>query len=388
MSDLTFADAVAKYIRAKDAYYNSVPIMTDAEFDALEEGIRGVAPDHPVLKQVGIKVKSGTKVALPFPLLSTQKAMTKPELTGWADRLCKVLKSGENTFFVGTEKLDGVSCLLTYVEGVLVQATTRGDGLVGQDITAKARSIVPPVLVSESLQIPPVVYVRGELVISFENFEKWNKLLESQGEEVAANPRNAVSGLISADNTLDTQKLSLVSLVAYELRGFDCIPFNQQLTNLQTLGFETPEYTWSVGPFFLSKDAAEWDKSRAASKYPLDGVVYRVDAEEDFQEQGVTSHHFKAAIAYKFPAMEAITTIRGVEWSLGTKEISPVLLVDPVLLDGAVVRRVSGHNIRNLIGIEGFPGSTIKVVRSGSVIPLALHRDAQVTPESLGDSGA
>ena len=170
---------VRDYLRAKDAYFNDVPIMSDSEFDALEKRIAETHMDHPCLQMVGHKIRATDKeVKHSQPMLSTDKALNKEALLNWGKR-------HTNEEFIGTAKLDGAACNLHYKDGVLVSAASRGDGTLGSDITAKARHIVPNIIAAEG-----EVHIRGELVISFDKFETLNSMLAARGVDTMSNPRN------------------------------------------------------------------------------------------------------------------------------------------------------------------------------------------------------
>jgi len=358
MSNINMKDLVSEYLRAKDAYYNDISVMSDSEFDGLERQIESIDPNHPCLQMVGHKIRATDKeVKHSVPMLSTDKALDKDALLNWGNR------HGEIDF-VGTAKLDGAACNLRYYSGVLTEAASRGDGTMGSDITAKARHIVPSVI-----DIPGEVNIRGEMVISFDKFERLNEILAERDTDAMSNPRNAAAGIAITEDALDLEKLACVSFVAYRIiDGEEKTLFQKELISLSKLGFEVPD-TSICSLKGLQTDSEQWDKARASYKYPIDGVVYRVDNEEIFEQLGTTSKFHKGAVAYKFPPEETIITVSEIVWSCGTKDITPQVHFPPVWLDGAVIRSAGGHSVKNLIELGAYPGERLRLVRSGGVIP-------------------
>jgi len=358
MSKITMQILVSDYLMAKDAYYNDVPIMTDSEFDALEKQIESINPLHACLDMVGHKIRATDKeVKHSIPMLSTDKALDKDALLNWGNR-------HGNIYFVGTAKLDGAACDLHYVEGVLNSAASRGDGTTGSDITAKVRHIVP-----NTIECKDEIHIRGELVISFERFDKLNSMLENKGIDKMSNPRNATTGIVITEDALDIDKLRCVDFVAYRVLGIETDRHQTELQFISGLGFEIPDISICSSLAGLKLDAEKWDAARADYKYPIDGVVYRVDEEAVFERLGTTSKFHKGAVAYKFPPEETIITVSEIVWSCGTRDITPQIHFSPVLLDGAVIRSAGGHSIKNLIELGAFPGERLRLVRSGGVIP-------------------
>lgn len=356
-SEMELKEQVDLYLKAKQEYYaGGNPIMSDAEFDRLEEHIRSIAPNHPALAIVGSLYNKENTVKHVAPMLSTEKALDKEALFKWASKHSKKL--------VATTKLDGISMSLHYVDGILVDAATRGDGEFGTDVTAKVRSVVP-----NAIEYTGEVYIRGEVCISWKQFDELNYYLERKGEDTLANPRNGVSGIVVGEELVRADKLQFCTFIGYEVVRKDFSTFDDKLKWLESQGFAIPEYR--VLEFTDSKaDAENWDKRRSSIEYPIDGIVYRVSSEERFKELGHTSHHHRGMVAYKFPPDEAIVEVTEIKWSPGTQDISPVVHFNPTQLEGAVIRKASGHSVKNLIKLKAVPGSKVRLVRSGGVIPL------------------
>lgn len=350
------SEKLALYARAKDAYYNGQPIMSDSEFDLLEKQLEQEAPGHPLLFMVGSPVRSENKVKHTSPMLSTDKALTNDALDRWVSTRQKEGAIG----LVASAKLDGMSLELRYINGVLNQAVSRGDGEFGEDCTVKARYFVP-----SQLSVKLTCRIRGEALLKFKDFEGINGILQ----EPFSNPRNGVAGIFNED-ALNLDKLDFVSFRAYEILDLDKAFYTQQLELLESLGFDTPFWRFIEAP----NDTAQhidsvFTTARSVAQEPWDGVVVRINNEDLAEFLGRTAKFWKRSIAWKFKPDEAIVNAVAIEWQQGTREITPVIILDPVELDGAVIQRAGVKSIRNMIEIGAFPGNTLKLVRSGGVIP-------------------
>lgn len=348
------------YLRAKDAYYNHSPFLRDSTFDLLESKIQEMNPKEPALDFVGAPIREKDKSSHhSTPMLSTDKALDKEVLVKWAQS-----EDRKSHDLVGTAKLDGVACDLYYENGSLVRASSRGNGILGSDITAKMRYVVPGIINTEVQDL----HIRGEVVISFENFERLNQLLTSREEDEMSNPRNAAAGIVITEDALDIEKLSCLSFVAYRIIGQKHSTFQEELKTLTYLEFEVPKTT-ITNLSHLVTDATQWDSARAVYEFPCDGVVYRLDDEATFEEMGTTSKFHRGAVAYKFPPDVCKVVLIEVKWSCGSREITPIAHFNPVFLDGAVISKAALHSVRNMIAIGAVPGETLELRRSGQVIP-------------------
>lgn len=347
---------IAEYLRAKDSYYNTgTPTMSDADFDDLEQRIRAVDPNHPALSMVGHQTNAREKVPHVSPMLSTEKALSVPELTSW-------VASRGSPDLVATAKLDGISAELRYKDGILERAVSRGDGEVGADITAKLRFVVPNVL-----QDKRSVRVRGEVVLTFRQFDELNRKLPAP----LANPRNGAAGLVNESGVFQDKLQHL------RFRAFEFFLDNDQdnegtyakeLEELSAMGFDTP--TWSLLAARDAKTIAEeFDKLRISADAPWDGVVFRVNSKQMAQSLGRTATFWKRSVAWKFAPDVATVWIDRIEWSRGTRDISPVVVFAPISLDGAVIQRAGGKSPRQLVELGAFPGAQVELRRSGGVIP-------------------
>ena len=340
---------------AANAYYNtSDPVMTDKEYDTYFDEIvklekeTGIIYTDSVTQNVGAEVKSKLdKIEHEYPMLSLGK-------TKAIEQLEKFLGNKKGLL---TDKLDGLTTVLTYLNGKLVSAITRGNGYIGCDVLfhVKQYKNIP-------LVIPYLgkLVVRGESIISYENFKRIN--IDSE----YSNPRNLVSGTL---NNLDSNlcKDRNVEFIAFEVvEGFnDYSKKSLQLTELKNMGFSTVH-----GVRINSDDLDEEALKDTDSRYPTDGKVLTFDDVEYSKSLGSTGHHPLHSIAYKWADTSYETTFRSIEWQVGrTGVITPVAVFDEVDLDGAVTTRASLHNLDIMDSLELGKGDTLTIYRANMVIP-------------------
>lgn len=284
--------------------------------------------------------------------------------------------------------MDGVSLILFYKNGYLVDASTRGDGFKGTRCLDK-------ILYTPS--IPHIILnnfngqIRGELTISHHNFDRFNDILKANNEPTQANSRNSVSGLLNNKNMKSLeQKMALTSFHAFgvydedDSNGFDEFgsypTYLEQLNTAKSLGFNTVSYTIfpdsrELKTFINTEYEALGDKiSKLDTR--ADGVVLRLDSNSEARTLGYAAKYINAVTALKFNPEYVVVALKDIEWSYGSGEITPVAIFDPVELDGAEISRCSMHSIKNMIDLDvQKPGDTFILVRSGSVIPRGYHRD-------------
>lgn len=357
-------ETLAKRLRAASAaYYNGHPVMSDAEFDALEASLRKVSPDHPVFGEVGAPTSSGwPKVRHPIPMGSLDKAQTDEEFLEWAAKV-----KGHD--LIVTEKMDGISILLTYEGGHLVRAETRGDGEVGEDITRNVRIMqgVGPMIPYEG-----TVWIRGEIVCRKSDFEA-----HFQGE---SNPRNTASG--TAKRQSGWQKAKHLTVFAYNLTTKDPDHGNDsrsgEFETLREWGFKTPTLLQAEDAAHVVEHRQSYiDHLREQCDYDIDGLVVEVDDNSARLDLGEHNHRPKGAIAFKFPHDAKTTILRDILWQVGPSgRVTPVAVFDPVDLTGASVTRASMHTVANVdriwsTGGQEHPhdGDRILVSRRNDVIP-------------------
>ena len=384
---------------ARQAYYHSKPIMSDAEYDALEDALRKVDPNHPALKKVGAPAPSGgwKKVKHAIPMGSQFKAQDDADLANWFSS--RGYKDGA-TLCV-SDKLDGFSLGLRYENRKLVQATTRGDGVEGEDITRNvllmkgAVKMLPPTMGGQPT--PALVFVRAEGVVTHSDFTA-----NFPGD---SNPRNTAAG--TAKRQSDPAKCAFLTVICYQLlpEGRATMNKTAELQALTDAGFYVARWT-------VCKTAQEVrdtytgyvDSVRESLNYDIDGLIVEFDDVATREALGDHDNRPKGAIAYKFPHEEKQTTLRNIRWQVGRSgRVTPVAEFDSVNLAGANVKQASLHNISNIADLAAgggqdalCEGDTILVARRNDVIPYveavieATEDDTQefVTPTVCPECGS
>jgi DNA ligase (NAD+) len=332
------------------------PEISDYDYDKLVVRLKEIAPDSPVLDAMGPSVAPavGAEFRHKEPMLSLDKCYDEKTLAEWAATF-----EGK---IVAMPKYDGVACTLHYKGGRLRVAATRGDGQVGDDITANALGIrdIPAKIPSEA-----PLEVRGEVYMRLSVFAKFKA-------EGMANPRNLTAGAVKQKDAAKSAAYGL-SFAAYDLIGGDEAGQVEELQRLALLGFPKIDYL-VLERAEVMRGFEEFAKWRPTLDYEIDGVVYKVDSIKEQRRLGQTSHHPRFAIAYKFQGESGISTLRAVEWSVArTGAITPVAIVDPVFLSGVTVTRASLHNVAFIDKLGLTLGAKVTLVRRGGVIPNVEH---------------
>jgi len=348
----------AELTKAREEYYNGTPCMTDEKFDRLEDQLRLLDPKNAFFSKVGAPVSSAwSKVRHVIPMGSQNKAQTNQDLAKWhrGNALGKEL--------VYMDKLDGISISLRYEGGQLVQAVTRGDGVEGEDITRNVRMMQVPTE-------PGITncWIRGEIICKKSNFAK-----HFPGE---SNPRNTASG--TAKRQSDASKCRHLTVIAFELLP-DEGSYPTKVMELQSMkgaGFEVPTFLPLTGPAEVFAMYDEYLASqRDALDYEIDGLIVRINDNDEWAAAGEKNHRPAGSIAFKFPHDAAETTLRDVVWQVGNSgRVTPVAEFDTVNLAGANVSRASLHNVANMERLAGGnhhlrQGDTVMVSRRNDVIP-------------------
>jgi DNA ligase (NAD+) len=355
---------LAKSLRSyKDAYYNGTPLVSDAAYDALEDELRGLDPDHAVLKSIGAPTTAVTvweKARHAIPMGSLNKAVDEQEFRDWAAR-CDELggKAGlptiKSNLFV-TEKLDGLSLAVTYEKGALVDAITRGDGSIGERILSNARRMKG---VPARLKREVSVTVRGEIILALSDMKK--------AFPDAANPRNQASG---TSKRFDGAGCEHLTVLFYDLDGDDHADEVGKFKQLSALGLRVPNATTTDldGAISLHRDYAKG--RRAKLDYEIDGLVVRANDVHTQHMLGEKANRPRAAVAYKFASQAKVTKLVDIVWETGSSgRVSPVAIVEPVELAGATVRRASLHHAGNIAALGLGIGDDVLVSRRNDVIP-------------------
>jgi DNA ligase (NAD+) len=263
---------------------------------------------------------------------------------------------------------------LTYDEGAFTVGATRGDGLVGEDITPNLRTIRGLPMHLRGTDVPRRVEVRGEVYLPIEGFERVNEERAAAGESLFANPRNAAAGsLRQLDSSITASRPLQIFLYAigYMENGRECLTHYEVLERLRTWGFPlNPHIRQADEPAALHAYAAEWQQKRATLPYEIDGVVFKVDSLAQQRRLGAVGRDPRWAIAYKFPPVEATTTLREIVLTVGrTGAIIPSARLDPVVIGGVTVERATLHNFEDLQRRDLRVGDRVIVHRAGDVIP-------------------
>ncbi len=382
----------AEKLREEINYHNrryhtlDSPVISDAQFDALVDELRTIeqahpdliTPDSPTQRVGGAPAEGFEKIAHPAPILSLDKASSRAELFAWHTRISKLLPADAPPLTYTVEpKFDGLTVVLHYRQGRLVLGATRGDGQIGEDITANLRTIKTlPLRIPvdpDGPQPPPYLVVRGEVLILLKDFDALNARLAEAGEAPFANPRNASAGSLRQLDPAITARRPL-HLFAYNIVTADGpIPETQQgtLNYLCALGFSLPD---EIG-FFDNLDAVadyceQMHAQRNTLAYEADGLVIKIDDLATQVALGVVGGRPRGAVAYKFPAQEATTTLVNVEFPVGrTGVITPTAVLKPVPIAGVTVGRASLHNFDFIAERDIRIGDRVLVKRAGDVIP-------------------
>ncbi|HEY9079559.1 NAD-dependent DNA ligase LigA [Magnetovibrio sp.] len=382
---------LAREIKEHDEryYQKDAPTVSDAEYDALRQRNAAiearfplsVRPDSPT-HRVGAAPASGFgKVKHRKPMLSLGNVFDEDELQDFIDgirRFLKELSDNPDTplDMVAEPKIDGLSISLRYEHGKLVQAATRGDGTVGEDVTANARHVADiPVALPQG--VPEVLEVRGEVYMSKSDFLALNERQEAEGSKVFANPRNAAAGSLRQLDASITAKRPL-KFFAYAYGEVSATPWETHGAFIDLL----KGWGFSVNPFTRVCDGideimAHYDTiqtHRAELDYDIDGVVYKVNR-LDWQERlGFVSRAPRWAIAHKFPAEKAVTIVNAITIQVGrTGVLTPVAELQPITVGGVVVGRATLHNADYIKDLDIRVGDHVRIQRAGDVIPQVLE---------------
>lgn len=377
-------------IRRHDRLYYVLdsPKVSDAEYDELirrlQELERGhpelVTPDSPTQRVSGAPSEKFLPVRHALPMLSLDNAFDAAELREWDARVRKILKDAPCRYVVEA-KIDGLSCSLTYRDGLLAVAATRGDGETGEDVTANVKTVRAIPLRLEADDPPPLLEVRGEVYMTKKDFAKMNEEEVKAGREPFVNPRNTAAGALRQKDPRVTARKPL-RFFAHSL-GQGTLAFDSHWEYLQAmkkLGFPVT----GVLQRFDSIDEAVafyegFATKRAALPYEIDGLVVKVDDLRQQRILGTTAKSPRWAIAFKYPAQQATTTVKRIWFSVGrTGTITPVAELEPVFCGGVTISSATLHNFDEVERLDARPGDRVVVERAGEVIP----RIVKVLPAS------
>jgi DNA ligase (NAD+) len=346
-----------------------------------------VTPDSPTQRVGAAPADAFTKVQHPAPILSLDKASNAQEIHAWWERVSKHLPpDAPPVAWVVEPKLDGLTVVLQYENGLFVQGATRGDGYVGEDVTANLRTVptvplgIPP---PSSLQgegtavsVPPRLVVRGEAIMLIEDFDELNRRQLEADEKPFANPRNAAAGSLRQLDPRVTAQRPL-TLLAYAIVDADgTVPDTQweTLHYLHTLGFRISEY---IARFESLDDVAaycqDWVDRRETVTYEVDGLVIKVDHLPTQEAMGVVGRAPRGAVAFKFPGREATTRLLDIGVNVGrTGALVPYAVLEPVEVGGVTIQKATLHNFEDLHRKDIRIGDRVIVRRAGDVIPYVV----------------
>jgi DNA ligase (NAD+) len=403
VEDLTEAEAaaelerLAKEIAAHDRryYQDDAPTVSDAEYDALRQRNNDIEARFPELirsdsptRRVGAEpAQKFAKVRHAVPMLSLNNAFGEEDVRDFVERIRRFLKLGEEEIaFTAEPKIDGLSLSLRYEDGRLINGATRGDGTIGEDVTANVRTLddVPQQL--KGGKVPDVCEIRGEVYMTKSAFLALNQRQAAAGGQVFANPRNSAAGSLRQKDPAITASRPL-GFFAYSWGEMSDMPADTQSGMLKwfaAAGFKTnPLMQVCDSVDALLKFHHEIELERGTLDYDIDGVVYKVDR-IDWQERlGFVSRSPRWAVAHKFPAEQATTVVKAIEIQVGrTGALTPVAKLQPVTVGGVVVQNATLHNADEIARLDVRIGDTVTIQRAGDVIPQVLGVVAEKRPRT------
>ncbi|MBM3695822.1 MAG: NAD-dependent DNA ligase LigA [Actinobacteria bacterium] len=370
-------------LRYHDHRYHvlDAPEVSDARYDALKRELidleaahpQLVTPDSPTQRVGAAPATQFAPVTHRQPMFSLDNAMSEDELDAWVARVERAL-GRPATGFACEPKIDGLAVSLTYEQGRLVLGATRGDGAVGEDITANLRTVgaIPLALLGDDL--PEVMEVRGEVYMPLAAFEELNRAQAEAGERLFVNPRNAAAGAVRQKDPAITaaRRLSIwVYQIGFQQGGPSFMSHGESLAWLREAGF--PVNPWSRhgdDPAAVLAHVAHAEAARHDLGYQTDGVVVKVDSLAEQRELGFTARSPRWAIAYKYPPEEETTRLLAIEVNVGrTGAVTPYAVLEPVFVGGATITNATLHNQDEVARKDLRVGDTVVIRRAGEVIP-------------------
>jgi len=363
------------------------PVISDYEFDQLMLELRRieaehpewVTPDSPTQRAGGAPAEKFEKVQHPAPILSLANAFDAADVSAWYERILRLDERVAQANFVVEPKIDGLTVVLHYRDGLFVQGATRGDGVVGEDITTNLRTIralplrlpVDP----DGPKPPAYLVVRGEAFMNVADFEALNRSLEESGEKTYLNPRNTAAGSLRQLDPSLTSSRPLTILNYAVVASDDPLPVTQweTLTLLRDLGFPTPK----AEKFETLEEAIayceSWTDRRDQLPYEVDGMVIKINDLILATDLGFVGKDPRGAIAFKFPAQEVTTQLLDIGANVGrTGVLTPYAILEPVEIGGVIVKQATLHNFDYIAEKDIRVGDRVRVKRAGEVIPYVI----------------
>ena len=385
-----------EHLRQEINYHNyryhvmDSPVISDYEFDLLMQELRGIegdhpewiTPDSPTQRAGATPADKFTKVKHPAPILSLSNAFSAEDVLAWYERILKLDDRVASTSYVVEPKIDGLTVVLQYRDGVFLQGATRGDGEIGEDITHNLRTIrALPLRIPVSPEGPPApsyLVVRGEAYISPQDFAALNRKLEEAGEKTYLNPRNTAAGsLRQLDPALTASrplKLLTYSIVAYDGENQPPVRTEVELLNmLRAYGFPVIEHTFCSDLKATLTAYEQLADEREELEYEADGAVIKITDLALAADLGVVGKDPRGSIAYKFPAREVTTQLLDIRVNVGrTGVLTPYAMLEAVNISGVIVRQATLHNFDYISEKDIRIGDRVAVKRAGDVIPYVI----------------
>ena len=387
-ADLAEAEKLRREIRHNEYLYYvlDAPEITDAEYDRMMVRLRelearypdSIPADSPTQRVGGRASSQFTEVRHLEPLLSLGNVFSAEELRAFDERVRSGLPAGSKVEYVMEPKIDGLACSLIYENGKLVRAATRGDGVVGENVTANVRTIrsIPLMLkVPEGEAVPELLDVRGEVYMPRQAFMRLNEQRAERGESEFANPRNAAAGSLRQLDPQVTASRSL-SFFAYYLVGEGAQPkHSESLALLARYGFKVSEnYKVVENIDEAIKYIGDFNELRQGLSYDTDGAVIKVNDVYQQRILGATGKDPRWATAYKYPPEQAETTLEDIDWRVGrTGVLTPTAVLTPVKLSGSVISRATLHNEDFIRAKDIRIGDRVVINKAGEIIPEVLR---------------
>lgn len=365
-------------------YVEAAPEIPDRDYDRLMhelEALEAANPEYqsdtsPSQKVGGQPLSGFTQVTHKVPMLSIENAFTEQEVQDWDAGLCKTFERDKLDYSV-EYKIDGVAMAIIYEDGNLVQATTRGNGAVGDDITSNARIVGGVPLRLETRKPPKALEVRGEVIIHNETFAKYQAAQVAEGVEPYKNPRNAAAGALKLLDPKEARKrgLRFVSHGVGYVEGIEWPDYLAFLKSIRNMGLPvTPDVSRAKGFEQLMEVISRMSANVAELPFEVDGIVIKLNSLDDRRHLGSTSKSPRWVRAYKWERYEAETKVRNVSIQVGkTGTLTPVAELEPVEIDNTTVSRASLHNKDELDRLQIMIGDSVMVEKAGKIIPHVLR---------------
>jgi len=368
-------------------YILNDPVISDLEYDRMYRELFDLesqfpdykTPDSPTQRAGTEPSDSFNRLEHPAPILSLDNAFSSEELVAWWERIARLDSRVADSAFSLEPKLDGLTVVLHYEDGLFVRGATRGNSLIGEEITENLRTIRSlPLRIPgdpDGRPAPSRLVVRGEAFIKLSDFEKLNLELQEKGEKTYVNPRNTAAGSLRQLDSSLTAKRPLTLLVYQIVDSSESLPATQlkTLESLRSWGFPIPEFDFckTLGDVIGKLD--KWDRVRQTLDYEIDGVVIKLDDLSLSEDLGVVGKAPRGAIAFKFPAQVVTTRLEEIKTNVGrTGVLTPYAVLEPVEIGGVTVKQATLHNFDFIAEKDIREGDRVMVKRAGEVIPYVM----------------